>query len=550
MRAFSREGLLELAGPRSFDRGVSYVPAVEGLSTDGTTVRGTVTGTHAYQVALTPRRSGMSWECDCPWAEDGNFCKHCVALGLVYLSTVEHGAALPTTAASPDTRAFLESLQHAELVDLLLAAADTDEALGLRLEARAISAAATASGGGVRMAVLRDFVDRALRIDGFVEYREAREYAETVSHVADELERLVEDGLHDAAEELARYAIGRLGEYMPLTDDSAGHVGDAAQHILEAHVEACAKAGPDPVGLAEWLLDRQLNGSGVPELLLESYVEALGEAGLEHYGDRLADIRADSPSGDRGSRFLMTEFARVSGDVDLFVRVCSQDQDGVYYAGIVDALCSAGREGEALEWAERGLAEREGRPDERLMDHVVGAYRAAGRWEDLRRVRWEAFERSLDVETYRSLREDGAAEEWPQVRVQALAVLRRSAARRSIRHFPCSLVEVLLSEGSGDEAWEAAVEHGCDDGQWLKIAALREDDHPRDSLGVYVSQASRLVARADTALYPRAAELARKAHGLYERIGTAEDAAEFVAGLRREHRRKRRFLAELDGVGL
>ncbi|MES0836645.1 SWIM zinc finger family protein [Nocardiopsis tropica] len=552
MRAFSREELLELAGRKSYDRGASYVPAVQGLSTDRATVRGTVTGTHAYRVELTPGRSRMSWECDCPWAEEGNFCKHCVALGLVYLSAVERGTPVPAAAAPPDIRAYLESLAHGDLVDLLVSAAGTDEALERRLEVRAASAAVTGSGGGgdMTMAALRAFVDRALRIDDFVDYREAPAYAETVSDVAEQLQRLLEDDLHEAAEELSRYAVERLGEYLPLTDDSDGEVGEAALRVVEAHVEACANADPDPVELAEWLLDRQLNGSGVPELLLESYAGVLGKAGLEHYGNRLADIGADRPADDWDSRFLMTEFARASGDVDLLVRVYSQGREGVYHAGIVDALLSAGRDGEALGWAEQGLAEKEGHPDGRLVEHVVGAYRAAERWEDLRRVRWEVFERSPGVESYRALRDDEAPGEWPRVRGQALAVLRRSAARRSTRHFPCPLVEVLLWEGSGDEAWETATEHGCDDRQWLRLAELREEEHPGDSLDVYVREVSRLVSLTSTVLYPRAAELARRVHGLYGRLGRPQNAVEFVAGLRREHRRKRRFLAELDRAGL
>ncbi|WAE75564.1 hypothetical protein OUQ99_10975 [Streptomonospora nanhaiensis] len=550
MRAFSREELLELAGRKSYDRGASYVPAVQGLSTDRATVRGTVTGTHVYRVELTPGRSRMSWECDCPWAEEGNFCKHCVALGLVYLSAVERGTSVPAAAALPDIRAYLESLAHADLVDLLVSAAGTDESLERRLEVRAASAAVTGSGRGVDTSALRAFVDRALRIDDLVEYREAPAYAETVSDVAEQLQRLLEDDLHDTAEELSRYAVERLGEYLPLADDSDGEVGEAALRVVEAHVEACANADPDPVELAEWLLDRQLNGSGVPELLLESYAGVLGKAGLEHYGNRLADIGADRPADDWDSRFLMAEFARASGDVDLLVRVYSQGREGVYHAGIVDALLSAGRDSEALERAEQGLAEKEGHPDGRLVEHVVCAYRAAERWKDLRRVRWEVFERSPDVESYRALRDDEAPGEWPRVRGQALAVLRRSAARRNTRHFPCPLVEVLLWEGSGDEAWEAATAHGCDDKQWLRLAELREDEHPGDSLDVYAREVSRLVALTSTVLYPRAAELARRVHGLYGRLGRPEDAVEFVAGLRREHRRKRRFLAGLDRAGL
>jgi hypothetical protein len=222
--------------------------------------------------------------------------------------------------AAPDTRTYLESLSHGELVDRVLEAATTSPELRRRLDART----ATDVGEEVDVAALRALIDEALHIDGYVEYRQASGYADVVDGVADELERLLGEGLHEEAEDLARYAIGLLDENTDLVDDSSGDVGGAANHVVEVHVDACATAEKDPVELAEWLLERQLIGSGSPELPLESYADALGEQGMEHYGKKLARVREGRPARDWSSRFLMTEFARVSGDTDLLVRVYSE----------------------------------------------------------------------------------------------------------------------------------------------------------------------------------------------------------------------------------
>uniref|UniRef100_UPI0003748431 SWIM zinc finger family protein n=1 Tax=Nocardiopsis lucentensis TaxID=53441 RepID=UPI0003748431 len=399
MRTFSREDLLELAGRKSYARGVDYVSQVTGLTVDGNTVRATVTGTHSYRVELTPGRRGLVWDCDCPWAEEGNFCKHCVALGLVHLYNLEHGVEVPS---APDTRAYLESLGHGELVDLVLEAAAASPGLRRRLEMRAAS-----SGDEVDTASLRVMVDSALRTVDLVDYGEARGYADAVHGVADELANLLERGMAAEAEELGRRAIELLDEHGGMVDDSDGGVGEAAHRFVEIHVGACAEAGVDRERLADWLLDRQLNGaSGVPELLVETYADALGEDGLRHYGQELARIRSQRPEGDWTARFLMTEFARVAGDTDLLVRTYAADPGHVHYSGIVRALDEAGRRDEALEWALRGLAEDTGRLDERLVDYAIDAYRDAGRDEEVQRLRWEVFERSPQVRTYQSLRAD------------------------------------------------------------------------------------------------------------------------------------------------
>jgi uncharacterized Zn finger protein len=70
----------------------------------------------------------------CPWGEDGDFCKHCVAVGVVYLYERDHGGDIPEPI---DLGSYLNSLDRAELVDLLLEATEEDAALREGLERRA-----------------------------------------------------------------------------------------------------------------------------------------------------------------------------------------------------------------------------------------------------------------------------------------------------------------------------------------------------------------------------------------------------------------------------
>jgi uncharacterized Zn finger protein len=332
-------------------------------------------------------------------------------------------------------------------------------------------------------------------------------------------------------------------------DDSEGEGGEAGDRLVAAHVRACALAGPDREELAEWLLELQAEGSGLPELLVESYLDVLGENGTERYRTGLFAEDGDGALQVQAVALLRTEFARAVGDTDLLVRTYASGER-VYYAAIVAALEEAGRGEEALAWAERGLRDGSGRAEARLVEHVVNAYREAGRSEEVRELRWELFERSPDQRTFRELREDTPEEGWPAVRAQALMLLGRAAARRPYRESPCALVEVLLAEGTAEEVWAAAVEHGGDDGQWIRVAELRAPGHPQDAIDVTVPRLEAMVGRADTGLYPRAAELARWVAGLYRELGCAEEASVFVDVLRSEHRRKRRFLGELDRVGL
>src|SRR5699024_10297653 len=80
----SREHLLDTAGRLSFERALDYLDRVSGRRFGDGWVHATVSGGARYRVRLTDE-GAFSWDCDCSWAEEGNCCKHVVAVGLVHL---------------------------------------------------------------------------------------------------------------------------------------------------------------------------------------------------------------------------------------------------------------------------------------------------------------------------------------------------------------------------------------------------------------------------------------------------------------------------------
>jgi len=554
---YTKEDILDLAGQASYDRGVSYIDNVTELAFEGTKVSATVQGTDEYEVTLN-LDNGLDGYCDCPYGEEGNFCKHCVAAALIYLYHAEHGT-LTTDAADPAGLAgYLASLGHAELVDLLLEAADRDAALRQRLELRALGRAS----GPLDVDEAMDQIEELLAVDGYIGYGEAESYADGVHDLIAWLTDLHNAG-HDAATvSLVRYALQRLGRAYSSIDDSDGYVGAAAEELAELHAQVCADTRPDPRELADWLLDFQTAGFDWPHLDIADYTDQLGEGGLAHYGERLTARWHALPDADRGHGsypivHLMESWARARDDVDLLVTVLSTNRPyGAAYNRIVDVLTRAGRQAEALAWAERGIADDQ-HADESLVELAAARYAEAGRDADVLKLRRERFQRTRSLAAYQSLR--AAAEvvdDWPATRAWALDLLRPAGnnARRALpAWYGNVLVDVLLWEGETEAAWAAAHEYAATDPQWLRLAEARGETHPDDAIPIYQRIIEKKVEARNNQSYAEAADLAVLVRALYARLDEPDASAQataYLTGLRAAHKPKRNFIAELNRRGL
>jgi uncharacterized Zn finger protein len=89
---FTEVHLKVAAGPRSYDRGLDYLSEVKDLDFDGPEITATVYGSDAYEVCGNIVLVG---DCSCPFGQEGNFCKHCVATGLAALKLAETRQVIP-----------------------------------------------------------------------------------------------------------------------------------------------------------------------------------------------------------------------------------------------------------------------------------------------------------------------------------------------------------------------------------------------------------------------------------------------------------------------
>lgn len=556
----SRAVIRQLAGPRSFERGELYAQQgrVKKLTVGEASIRATVHGTGTYRVDLAIRGGGdIGWSCSCPVGSDGGFCKHCVAVALV-----ASGTAARDTGDEPvaDVAGYLRDLEHEQLVDLVLDLASNDELLAGRLQLAATRAQAT---GTPPLRPFRDAIDGVFVTHDYVDYRSAYDFASNIDAVLDSLDELLADGHAEAVIELAEHALVRVEDAVGYVDDSDGWLGGIAERLVDLHLAACSEAQPDPNELAERLFQAELTAEtfDVFHAAASTYADVLGVTGLATYQRLADDAWSRLPSlgpGDEqrswhGDRYRITKImetlAAMTGDIDAEVAVLSRDLSSAWqYVRIVHAYCDADRHGDALEWAERGLAAFDV-ADTRLVEAVADEYHHAGRGDDAIRLLWKVFDRRATFVEYEWLRRHAQlAARWPDWRTKAIDRLRRDTTKRGGRD-ATELAQVYLEEGDVDTAWAEANRAGVTSRLWLELAASREADHPLDAIPIYQQDVERLIGAKNNDAYRSAVERLDHIAKLMAAAGQPETFAPYAKDVRARHKPKRNLMKLFDQRG-
>lgn len=560
---FSADDLRSLAGDRSYARAQGYLDAVAHLELTEAGATATVHGGDAYEVGLAfGGDEGLTGYCDCPYGTDGNFCKHCVAVGLVVLrqnTEPRRGKATAATRGAAGRRldAWLETLPRDRLLTLLREQIAEDRDLRRRLEVRAMAEEPDAD---LDIAALRAQIRPLLKTEpyaryGYIEYASAAGYAAQAGEVASILRSLTSAGKASYAVTLSREAIEFLHAVYEQIDDSDGALGEVASALETVHREACTAAGIDPVETAEWLAGHMLGDwSHLPEIDLGDYWALLGDTGRACFVERVTKA-AQGPSG-WAVTYLRQEIARVGGDVDALVAALADDLDpfGRTHLRIAGELDRAGRAPEALEWAERGLRDTIRQPyvEDRLADYVVDRYHRDGRLADAVTVRRERFRAAPSLGEYRKLRDAArTAGCWDTERPATLDLLtdRTIPDGPGVHDAGSVLVDVLIDDGDVDAAWRAA-EDRADERQWLALADLVREERPADALRVYLRAIEPRTRRTGNANYHEIARLLVLARDCQRRLGNEDEFTAYLAALRTGQKRKRNLMSILDQRGL
>ena len=563
-----------MAGAGSFERGENYFLGrqVKAMNEEEGTITAKVQGTRPYRVKLWIEKGDLEYSCSCPVGADGEFCKHCVAVGLTWLQSKdpkesEKGRPAPGVTMD-DVRAHLLEQDKTALVDVLMEHAMEDDRLRQRLSMKAAKKGSKA----LDLVTYRRAIDEAVESDGLVDYRSAYQYASGIEQAIDSIAELLKEGFGTEVIELAEHALEAVEEAMGSVDDSDGYMGGILERLQDLHCKACKKAEPNPEALARRLFEWEMRTDydtfyGASE----RYAGVLGEKGLAVYRKlaeaEWAKVPALGPGRDDpekyGKRFRITHvmetLARQTGDVEAVVAIKKRDLSLAYaYLQIAETYKSARKHDLALEWAERGVKAFPERTDSRLREFLAGEYHRRKRHDEAMRLIWAEFTESPSLEQYRNVKAHSERiEQWEQWREKALTYLRSEIARAKselqkdrwarYRYADNSeLVRIFLWEKEGEAAWREAQEGGCSNDLWRELAAQREKEHPEDALPIYQHQVEPTLDRKNNDAYAEAMGFLRKVRELLTRLGREAEFTNYLDKVRAAHKPKRNFMKLLD----
>ncbi len=553
-----------MADEGSLARGVVYAldGRVERLEIADGSLTAVVRGSHPYRVTLSGSHDAPRWSCDCPVGAERMFCKHCVAVAVVAAGEdAESSGRAP--AANDEVGAYLESLDRARLVELVVDQAGRDDAFRERLTVRA----AAAAGATIDVRERRQRVKRAFGNGRFVDYRHAPEWAFGVNEALDELEELLDAGFATEVVELAEYTHARAERAIQHVDDSDGWITAISVRLGDLHVRACTEARLDPVALARRLVKLELAGElDTFHRAALVYASALGPAGIDEYR-RLVEPRfaALAPGEDWSHERFRVRNARVgvalaARDPDELIAVKAHDlrlPDD--YAEIAGMLAEIGRIDDAIRWCGQGLAVHADRTWQLtpLRELLAQLHRDRGDTDAALDVFWVAFEERPSLDAYRRLvREADAAGDGERWRLDALASLQRSlvgadavGSTAQVRHLSATIIEVLLFEGHVDDAWWVATEHDCDQRLWMQLARARESEHPEDAIPIYECEVEALIGKKNAGGYRDAVKLMAHLESLHFHVESRDGFTKFVEQVRSTHGRKTNLMRHVDAKG-
>jgi len=224
--------LLKLAGQKYYERGEGYYEDGCVLSTEiyGDFIDATVDGTETYKVKFWLENGEFEHECSCPLGDDGEFCKHCVAVGLTVMEqTQARDNSKQTEMTLEDVKNYLLGRDKDFLVELVMRQTILDSALRAKLF---FSAANHECSSEERLKNLYQWIDQTIRLGKkqFLEYDQVHFYSQKVQAIVPHIEDLLSQGYAKEVALLTGYALDVL-------DQAMDHI-EQADRCLDETVEA------------------------------------------------------------------------------------------------------------------------------------------------------------------------------------------------------------------------------------------------------------------------------------------------------------------------
>ncbi|WCM94264.1 SWIM zinc finger family protein [Acidovorax sp. NCPPB 2350] len=597
----SDAALQRMSGPAVFGRGRTYAAsgAIETLQEsplrpgEQAALAAVVHGTQAYQVRVwIDADDELDGACDCPHAQEGNFCKHLVALSLAWRSGLggqavesDPEAARKVAAAAKRARTqadrrdalrrFVGEQPAQALAERLWAWAERDRDLMAELKAWALQQQASDD-----PKALRSTITDLLRPRGdFLDWRESVAYARRAAGVVAMLKPWLERD-PEVLRDLCEHALRRLYKAAAEADDSDGGIGGVMQDVMGLLADALRAAPPPAAWTDRWFALMAEDPWGLwnePDLLA-----AAGPAVRARYAERArqdweawlsSHPPAAVPSAAGARRVFIDQDTLRRGELRrryLAGIRCQDDPRALHdaMAASLDeardflelvALCEGqGWHREALQWVQAGT--RRHPRDQRLEDALLCCYERDGWDEEALAIRRRRLEQSPSPKAYaevlkaaRRAGRDPAAYraelfDWAERREDpgrpevSAARKRASGPQGPVERVVTVRVQWLLAERAPDAALALVRQPGarCDPTVLEELAQRLPAEQDADAVELLQRVFTHAMAMASSP-YARPLELVR---AIVARM-PAEARSPWLASLRAEYKPKRNFVAGL-----
>ena len=560
-----------------------------------------VAGSETYMTEVWIENDAIAGRCDCPHAAEGWFCKHQVAVALVWrerragpaapaeestMPTARGGTSRPLTAAPHrlSLHDWLHAQDAATLADLLLELADADPELAQRLQRRREIGEKAFDPDS-----LFPLIEELLEPErGDIDWRESAGQARDAQAVLQLLQQAHENDPQSAVD-LGLHAMRRAWELLETADDSDGELSGLCADIGAEWIAALRAAGPQPGEFGNTYLQLQLDDP-IGCFDAEAAERAIGRPALARYRSALAErwrqaktaaragkaeraARAAHGKGPAPSHEAVTGLAsdlwkleplhlaqlEASGQVDEALAVLREDlTDGHAHAKLVACLERHGRYDEALAQAEQGS--RAFADDWPLRDVLIRCCERAGRTADVLALRRRQFEHSPGVGRYRQVLEAGVADrqDGAALRLSLLDFLAQQEVLAMKRPAPAWAPPGAAAANPTVRDVSLRAEILCDESRWLEACELVQPPMAcrntvllqiaRHLPAERVEQSLTLMLRVFTDAMTRAKSPYRDELILVGEIARRMDAARraaWLAQLRGEFKRKVNFIGGL-----
>lgn len=569
--AVTRQALKEEAGTTYFKRGLDYFKSgyVKNLEIHENHIEGRVRGSCLYRCSIECDNDEdyLYGECDCPLGDEGEFCKHLVALGLAFINGFETPAAAKKKSGF-DLSKLLKERSREELISLLKGAARQYPDL---LEYFRMSYLPEDS--NALQKELKQKIDRLLELAEECDYEDCYDYDEQYEIEQDE-ERLRQelDQLNNIMEQMfngskgsmvmdiAEYAIKTtIQQDLQSEDSCSGLISSMLSFYFKAVQKGLGKAADIAENMIEWeSLDSWGALSHVGRYFMDAPArieKAWLSAALRHWKTmpvlHMKDQRMTSAKRSIIEKRLLQE-ARFDNDTELELKILQHNlstEEHVLTLGKL--LVRLNRRDELLQHLRDAFIHFPHSCDIRqsLVDELVHCKK----YSEAMKIAWQYFEKNPNCSVgYQFLR--SAARSCRQGKVfleKALEYIdahfekqRNGITNRSIQ------VDILVCEKEYERALRIAESGLCSHESLFRLAAVLSKTLPDASARLIKRPLDQFLRETGDKFYEKTISTLKLYRKYLNNAGKVEQFQEECLAIRQQYKRRRKFIAMLNKAKL